>query len=189
VYGTERNAGSRPGIGAAEENRMNTYAFIVQSAKMLKNLDQWLAKASEHARNKKVEPDVLVGARLVFDQYALVKQVQAACDSAKFTAAYLSGKQAPSHPDDERTMTELHERITKTLAYLETFKPEDFAGAEERKVAPAWLRGKWLRGEDYLVQTGVPNFYFHLTTAYAILRSNGVDLGKLDFIGAIPVKD
>jgi hypothetical protein len=168
---------------------MSTYALIVQTAKMLKNLDEWLTKASQHAKSKKVEPDTLVDARLVFDQYPLVRQVQSACDSAKFSAAYVSGKQAPSHPDEERTMTELHSRITKTVAYLETFKPEDFAGAEERKVTPKWLHGKWLRGEDYLVQTGLPNFYFHVTTAYAILRSNGVDLGKMDFIGPIPVKD
>lgn len=168
---------------------MNAYAFVVQSAKMLKNLDKWLSKASEHAKSKKVDPDKLVSARLVFDQYELVKQVQSSCDTAKFAAAYLSGKQAPSHPDEERTMAELHDRIGKAVAYLETFKPEDFAGAEERKVAPAWLQGKWLRGDDYLVQTSIPNFYFHVTTAYAILRSNGVDLGKMDFIGSMPIRD
>jgi hypothetical protein len=168
---------------------MSTYAFVLQFATMLENLDQWLEKASVHAKDKKVEPDVLVDARLVFDQYALVRQVQAACDSAKGTAAYLSGKQPPSHPDNERTLTELHERIKKVLAYLGSFAAEDFAGAEERKVAPAWLRGKWLRGEDYLVTTGIPNFYFHVTTAYAILRSNGVDLGKMDFLGSLPIKD
>lgn len=168
---------------------MNAFDFVVQSAKMLKNLDQWLTKASEHAKNKKVEPDVLVDARLVFDQYPLARQVQAACDSAKYAAAYLSGKQAPSHPDTERTMTELHERIKKVVVYLETFKADDFAGADDRKVAPGWLQGKWLRGADYLVQTSIPNFYFHVTTAYAILRSNGVELGKADFIGSIPIKD
>jgi uncharacterized protein len=168
---------------------MNAYVFVAQSAKMLKNLDHWLVKANEHAKNKKVEPDKLVDARLVFDQYPLVRQVQSACDTAKFAAAYLSGKQAPSHPDEERTMEEVHARIGKVLAYLETFKPEDFAGAEERKVAPAWLHGKWLRGDDYLVQASMPNFYFHVTTAYGILRSNGVDLGKMDFMGAMPVRD
>lgn len=167
---------------------MNTYAFVVQSAKMLKNLDQWLTKASELAKAKKVEPDTLVDLRLVFDQYPLVKQVQSACDSAKFTAAYLSGKEAPSHPDNEKTIAELHERIAKVGAYLETFKAEDFANAAEQKVSPKWLQGKWIRGADFLVQTGIPNFYFHVTTAYAILRSNGVDVGKMDYLGAIPIQ-
>lgn len=168
---------------------MNAFDFVVQSAKMLKNLDQWLTKATEHAKNKKVEPDVLVDARLIFDQYPLARQVQAACDNAKYAAAYLSGKQAPSHPDTERTMTELHERIKKVVGYLETFKADDFAGADDRKVSPAFLQGKWLRGVDYLVQMSIPNFHFHVTTAYAILRSNGVELGKVDFIGSIPIKD
>lgn len=168
---------------------MNTYAFVVQSAKMLKGLDLWLTKASDFAKSKKVEPDTLVDSRLVFDQFPLVKQVQSACDSAKFTAAYLSGQQAPSNPDNERTIAELHDRVAKVVAYLETFKAEDFAGAEDRKVSPKWLQGKWIRGEDYLVQTGIPNFYFHVTTAYAILRSNGVDLGKMDFLGAIPIQE
>jgi hypothetical protein len=138
---------------------MSTYAFITQSTKMLKNLGQWLDKAAQHAKGKKVEPDTLVDARLVFDQYALVKQVQSACDNAKFAAAYLSGKEAPAHPDTERTMTELHDRIKKAVAYLETFKAEDFAGAEERKVAPKWLGGKWLRGEDYVNEVSTPNFF------------------------------
>jgi uncharacterized protein len=168
---------------------MSTYAFITQSTKMLRNLGQWLDKAAQHAKSKKVEPDTLVDARLVFDQYALVKQVQSACDSAKFAAAYLSGKEAPAHPDTERTMTELHDRIKRAVAYLETFKAEDFAGAEERKIAPKWLGGKWLRGEDYINEVSTPNFYFHVVTAYAILRSNGVDLGKQDFIGSMSVKD
>jgi hypothetical protein len=168
---------------------MNTYALVIQSAKMLKNLDLWLNKAAELAKTKKTEPDAFVGARLVFDQFALVKQVQSACDSAKFAAAYLSGKEAPKHPDEERTMTELHERIKKVVAYLEGFKPEDFAGAEERRISPPWLQGKWLRGDDYLVQASIPNFYFHVTTVYAILRANGVDVGKMDFLGSVPIKD
>jgi hypothetical protein len=168
---------------------MSTYAFVAQSVKMLKNLDQWLDKAAQHAKAKKVEPDQLADARLVFDQYPLVKQVQSACDAAKFGAAYLSGKEAPAHPDNERTMTELHERIKKVVTYLETFKAEDFKDAAEKKITPKWLGGKWLRGQDYLDSITIPNFYFHVTTAYAILRSNGVDLGKQDFMGALPIKD
>ncbi|HUE67987.1 MAG TPA: DUF1993 domain-containing protein, partial [Candidatus Acidoferrum sp.] len=182
-----RNLGREDGIEGLQRGPMSTYAFITQSTKMLKNLGRWLDKAAQHAQSKKVEPDTLVDARLVFDQYALVKQVQSACDSAKFAAAYLSGKEAPAHPDTERTMTELHDRIKKAVAYLETFKAQDFAGAEERKVAPKWLGGKWLRGEDYVNEVSTPNFYFHVVTAYAILRSNGVDVGKQDFIGSMSV--
>lgn len=168
---------------------MNAFHVIQEMGKMLRNLDAWLGKAIDHAKAKPFEADVLVQARLAPDQYSLDRQVQSACDSAKFCAAYLSGKEAPKHPDTEKTMDELRQRIASCLGYLETFKEGDFAGADERKVAPAWLRGKWLRGEDYLLQTAVPNFMFHVTTAYSIMRHNGVGLGKMDFIGALPLRD
>jgi len=86
-------------------------------------------------------------------------------------------------------MDELRKRIATCLGFLETCKEADFAGADERRIAPAWLHGKWLRGEDYLLQAGFPNFMFHVTTAYSIMRHNGVALGKMDFIGALPLKD
>ena len=96
---------------------------------------------------------------------------------------------APSHPDTEQTFAELRQRIQKCLSFLETVQAKDLAGAEERKVAPPWLGGKWLRGDDYLVHVALPNFFFHATMAYAILRHNGVDLGKMDYIGSIPTKE
>ena len=167
---------------------MNTYDCIPQFAKMLKNLDGWLVKASDHATIKKFEIDTLAHARLAPDQYSLVKQVQAACDSAKFSAAYLSGKEAQAHPDNETTIAQLRERIQKCASFLETVTPKDFEGADERKVAPKWLQGKWMRGDQYLTQAGIPNFYFHVTTAYQILRHNGVDVGKMDFIGSMPLQ-
>ena len=150
---------------------------------MLANLDKWLETATTHAQGKGFEPDVLAQARLAPDQYALVQQVQSACDSAKFAAAYMSGTPAPSHPDTEQTMAELRARVRTCRAYLAGFKPADFAEGEQRPVSPAWMQGNSVRGDRYMHRVGIPNFYFHVTTAYAILRPNGVPLGKQDYIG------
>jgi hypothetical protein len=153
---------------------------------MLKNLDSWLQAGVAHAQKKSFEPDVLAQARLAPDQFELVRQVQSACDAAKYAAAYLSGQKAPSHPDVEKTMAELSARTRTCVAYLDKFKAADFTGAEERRVAPPWMQGKTVRGDHYLSRLATPNFYFHVATVYAILRHNGVELGKADFIG---VKD
>jgi len=168
---------------------MTHHDAIRQFTKMLRNLDQWLDKAAAHAKTRSFDVDVLAQARLAPDQYELVRQVQSACDQAKFAAAYLAGKQAPAHPDTERTIAELRQRIQTCLGFLDTVREKDLVGAEERKVAPPWLGGKWLRGDDYLVQGAIPNFFFHVTMAYAILRHNGVDLGKMDYIGALPTRE
>jgi hypothetical protein len=168
---------------------MKTFHVIQEFGKMLRNLDGWLDKAVAHAKAKSFDPDVLVHARLAPDMYSLDRQVQSACDSAKFSAAYLTGKEAPKHPDTEKTVDELRKRIATCLGYLETVREADFAGAEERRVAPAWLQGKWLTGEDYLLHAAIPNFMFHVTTAYDILRHNGVPVGKMDFIGSMPLRD
>jgi hypothetical protein len=162
---------------------MSTAATITQFTRMLKNLDQWLEKGTAYAQQKKFDPDVLAQARLAPDQYALVQQVQSACDAAKYAAAYLSGQKAPSHPDVEKTVAELRSRIRTCVTYLEGFKAADFNGAEERRVAPPWMEGNSVTGERYLQRIAVPNFYFHVTTAYSILRHNGVELGKGDYIG------
>jgi len=158
-------------------------------AKTLQNLERWMDKAEAHAQAKKFEVDVLAHARLAPDQYDFVRQVQSACDQAKYAAAYLGGKQPPSHPDTEQTFAELRKRIEKCLGFLESVSAKDLTGAEERKVAPAWLGGRWLRGDDYLVHVAIPNFFFHATMAYAILRHNGVDLGKMDYVGSIPARE
>ncbi len=158
-------------------------------AKMLRNLEHWMEKAAAHARAKSFDVDVLAHARLAPDQYDFVRQVQSACDQAKYAAAYLGGKPPPSHPDTEQTFAELRARIDTCVAFLETVRPKDLAGAEERKVSPPWLGGRWLRGDDYLVHVAIPNFFFHATTAYAILRHNGVDLGKMDFVGSLPTQE
>jgi uncharacterized protein len=164
-------------------------ASVTQMSKLLRNLEGWLDKAEAHAKLKGFEVDVLATARLVPDQYPLVRQVQAACDNAKFAAARLAGITAPSHPDTETTIAELRQRIHATLSFLETITPEQLGGAAEREVMLPFLPGKAIKGEHYLVDVALPNFYFHATTAYAILRHNGVDVGKLDFIGRIRAYD
>lgn len=168
---------------------MNVYDVIPQYAKMLRNLDHWLDKAVAHATAKKFEVDTLVQARLAPDMYSLDRQIQSACDTAKFSAAYLSGKEPPSHPDTEKTIAELRARIKTCMAFLESIQESDVAGGDERKVSPKWLKGKWVKGDQFLLQMSLPNFYFHVVTAYDILRHNGVDVGKLDYIGGLPVRD
>ena len=168
---------------------MTPYAAIRLFVKTLENLEKCMDKADEHAKARSFEVDVLAHARLAPDQFDFVRQVQAACDQAKYAGAYLSGKPAPSHPDTEQTFAELRERIRKCTGFLATVHEEDFRGAAERKVAPPWLGGRWLRGSDYLLHVAVPNFFFHITMAYAILRHNGVSLGKMDYIGSLPTRE
>lgn len=164
-------------------------ASVPQLQKMVRQLEKWLDKATEHAKAKSFDPNVLMTARLAPDQYAFARQVQAACDAAKFAAARLAGKDPPKHPDTEQTFDELRARIQSVVAYLDTFTEADFAGAGERVIPLPFLPGKGLAGGDYLNEMALPNFYFHATTAYAILRHNGVPLGKTDYIGSLNVRD
>jgi hypothetical protein len=146
---------------------------------MLRNLDQWL-QALRRTRKKGFEVDMLAHSRLAPDQYDLVRQVQSACDAAKYAAAYLSDE-APSHPDTERRLPSGRE--TQGLRRLPRRSRRPTSPAPGGRVAPAWMEGKSVRGDSYCTRIAVPNFYFHVTTAYAILRHNGVELGKGDFIG------
>src|SRR5438046_848478 len=139
---------------------MNHDDAIRLFAKTLQNLERWLDKATAHAKAKSFDVDVLAQARLAPDQYAFARQVQSACDQAKYAAAYLSGKPAPSHPDTEQTFAELRQRIQKCLSFLETVQAKDFAGAEDRKVSQPWLGGKWLPGDDDRRHLALPNFFF-----------------------------
>lgn len=167
---------------------MNLYdATVPIFTKFLTNLDHWLEKASAFAEVKKFDREVLVEARLAPDQYPLRRQIQAACDQAKFTVAKMTGKEPPSHPDTETTVDQLRARIKTCIDYLATFTPDDFIGSEDRRCAHTWMGGQGLRGGDYLDHFALPNFHFHLTTAYSILRHNGVALGKTDFIGSLPL--
>lgn len=162
---------------------MYTETFA-QMKKLLGQLDRWLGTAAEHARSKNVDPAVFPALRLALDQFPLARQVQICCDTVKVAASYLSGRVVESQPDTEQTIEELQARIRSTVAYLDSFTADDFAGAATRVVSQPRWKGEWMTGSDYLVQHALPNFYFHLTTAYAILRHNGVGLGKRDFLGA-----
>ena len=164
-------------------------ASVPQMKWMLQNLDRWLETAVAHAKSKSFDPSVLVQARLAPDQYPLAGQVQSSCDTAKFTAARLAGREAPKHPDTETTVEELHARINSVIAYLDTFAEKDFAGASERRIDLPWAKGKWVAGSEYLNALQLPNFYFHVTTAYSILRHNGVPLGKMDYLGSVKLRD
>jgi len=168
---------------------MTPHETVRVFAKTLENLGRWLDKAEEHAKDRGFEVDVLAQSRLAPDQYTLTQQVQGACDQAKYAAAYLSGTKPPSHPDDEKTIADLRQRIEKATKFVATVSEKDYAGADEQKVAPPWMGGRWVRGSDYLAELAVPNFYFHATMAYAILRHNGVRLGKMDYIGGIPMQE
>jgi hypothetical protein len=165
------------------------YAQLVQMTKMLKNLRQWLEAGVELAGAKKFEPEVLLNARLAPDMYALTQQVQAACDGVKLIAARLTGTQAPSHPDTEKTLDEVRARIDKVLSYVEGFKEEQFEGWQARTVTMAFLPGKGMKAEDWLHEMSLPNTYFHIATAYAILRHNGVAIGKTQYIGSLNLHD
>jgi hypothetical protein len=156
--------------------------------KFLRNVDRWFDKALAHAQHKTFDAELLLQARLAPDQFALVQQVQAACDAAKFAAAKLSGKPPPSHPDTEKTFEETRARIRSVVAYLESFRRDEFTGAEQRAVTHTWMEGKHMLGKDYVAEFATPNFLFHVTTAYAILRHNGVELGKMDFLGDVPLR-
>jgi hypothetical protein len=162
---------------------------VPQFIKTLENLSQCLDKAAAFAEAKKIDPEVLLGSRLAPDQFALLRQIQIACDTAKLGVARLTGKDAPVHEDTEKTLTDAKARIDKALDYLRTVTAADFAGAEERHVSqPRWA-GKYLTGKQFAVQYLIPNLYFHVTTAYAILRHNGVELGKRDYLGVMPFQE
>ncbi|HEU4781581.1 MAG TPA: DUF1993 domain-containing protein [Steroidobacteraceae bacterium] len=154
-----------------------------QMKKQLGQLDKWLGTAGDYAKSKAFDPSVFVSSRLAPDQFPLARQVQICCDTVKLAASFLSGKPAESQPDTEQTLEELQARVLSIIAYLEGFSPQDFDGAATRVVSQPRWKGEWMTGADYLVQHAVPNFYFHLTTAYAILRHNGVSVGKRDFLG------
>ncbi|MDZ4725983.1 MAG: DUF1993 domain-containing protein [Leptospira sp.] len=161
---------------------------IEQFSKGLSNLIKFLEKTSTQAEAKKIDFNVLLNSRLIADQFALIKQIQIACDTAKFAASRITGKDAPSFDDSEKTLSDLKTRIEATINYLKTFKETDFNGAKDIKVSQPRWEGKYMNGEEYLLHHALPNFYFHITTAYAILRSNGLDIGKKDYLGEMPFK-
>ena len=152
---------------------------------MLKNLSAILDKAEAFADRHKIEPEVLLNWRLAPDMFALTRQVQIAADFAKGTTARLAGREVPKYADEEKSFAELKARIAKTLAFLEGIAPDQIDGSEERDISTSTgPNAKNFKGQVYLLHYALPHFYFHATTAYAILRHNGVDIGKRDFIGS-----
>ncbi len=159
-----------------------------QFAKMLQNLNRLLEKGVEHATHKKFEVDVLLNSRLAPDQFNLIRQIQIATDTAKLGMSRLTGKEAPKHEDNEKTLAELQKRIHEVITYLHSFSEMDLKDATTKHIShPRW-DGKYLLGEEFAFQHLIPNFYFHITTAYSILRHNGVDIGKKDYLGELPYK-
>jgi len=152
----------------------------------LKSLSALLDKGQAHAEARKIDPLVLTAARLYPDMFAFARQIQTACDTAKGAMARLAGVDNPKHEDTEQTFAELKARVEKTIAFIETFKPAQIDGTEEKaltiKLGPREVQWK---GMQYLLGFALPNFYFHAATAYDILRHNGVELAKRDFIGNV----
>jgi hypothetical protein len=152
----------------------------------LTNLSAILDKAAAYAEVKKVDPKVLADSRIIADMFPLKRQVQIACDTAKGAAARLSGVEIPKHEDTESNFAELKERIATTLAFVASVKAEQVNASEAREVVLKFPNVTLkFTGRDYLTKFVLPNFYFHVTTAYDILRKNGVGIGKNDFLGQI----
>ena len=159
-------------------------------ARLLRNIDKWLDKAEAHAKAKSFDPNLYLGFRLAPDQFPFVRQIQIATDQVRNGLARVTGKEAPPAADNkEATIADLRARVNSTLAYLETYSAKDFEGIETRKVAVPNPAGKFAIASDHLFEHIVPTFFFHLNTTYAILRHNGVDLGKADFLGPQSYRD
>jgi hypothetical protein len=161
-------------------------ASVPVFARMLENLSAILAKGAAHAEAKKIDSAVFINARLAPDMFALARQVQIASDAAKGCVARLAGAEVPSYPDTETTFPELQARIAKTVAFIKGFAAAQIDGSEDRTCVLK-IRGEdtKFRGQDYLFKLAFPNFFFHVTTTYDILRHNGVEVGKTDYLGKI----
>jgi uncharacterized protein len=161
-------------------------ASVPAFVSMLNNITAILEKAEAFAKERNIEEAVLLNWRLTPDMFAFTRQVQIAADFAKGTTARLAGKEVPSYADDETSFAELRERIAKTVSFVQTFKPADIDGSENRDITLELRGGEvHFKGQPYLLHFALPNFYFHAATAYGLLRACGLDIGKRDFIGAI----
>jgi hypothetical protein len=161
---------------------MYTETFL-QFKKQLGQLDKWLSTASDYAKSKNFDPDVFPSLRLAPDQFPLARQVQIACDTVKLSLGYLTGKAVQPQEDNEKTIPELQARVRSIITLLDGLDAKDFDGAATRVVSQPRWKGEWMTGADYFIEHTVPNFFFHLTTAYSILRHNGVGIGKRDYLG------
>ena len=161
-------------------------ASVPVFVRILGNLLVWLDKAEAHAKERNFDPSLYLAARLAPDMLPFTKQIQIACDSAKFGVARLAGVEAPKFDDDEASLAELRERVRKTLAFVQSVPAARIDGSEARDVSVPRRDGPLtMRGDQYLLNYVMPNFYFHVTASYALLRHSGVALGKNDFLGAL----
>ena len=163
------------------------YAHSVPVFKqMLMALQAILAQASAHAAAQSIEPDALLQARLYPDMFALVKQVQIAADFARGVSARLAGVEVPAHKGQEKSFADLDTLLVQTVGFLDGLSASQFEGSESRQIVlrPGTPKEKRLVGQSYLANYGLPQFFFHVTTAYAILRHNGIAIGKRDYMGA-----
>jgi hypothetical protein len=164
---------------------MTPHKFVLEVKKQIGLVGAWLDKAAAHATAKKFDANTLLQARLSPDMLPFARQVQIACDTAKMGAARIAGKDAPAQADTEQTIDELRARVRWVIGYLDSYTAKDFEGAVTRTVTQPRWEGKVMTAPDYFVEHVVPNFYFHLSHVYAILRHNGVGVGKRDYLGAL----
>jgi hypothetical protein len=159
-------------------------ASIPPMIRSLENLSKIIDKAVAQAKSRDLPLSTLLEARLAPDMHPFPNQIQIASDAAKGAAARLAGIEAPSMPDVEKTFPELQQRIAKTIAFLKSVKPEQLAGAEDRTITLKFPQGEMkFTGKDFLTGFALPNFFFHVTTAYGLLRHKGIEIGKMDFLG------
>ncbi len=153
---------------------------------MLGSLDSLLGKAEAHIAARNIDPAALLQSRLFPDMFPFIRQVQIACDFAKSVPARLAGVDVPAFEDNEQTFAQLHERIARTLAFIDSLDAAKVEGSEQREIVlrPGTPKEKKLAGQAYLLAYGLPQFFFHVSTAYALLRHNGVEVGKKDYMGA-----
>ncbi|HET7538847.1 MAG TPA: DUF1993 domain-containing protein [Polyangiaceae bacterium] len=164
------------------------YEAFSQFKKTLGQLSTWLDKAEAFAKEKSFDANLFLNFRLAPDQLPFVKQVQIACDTAKLGSSRLTGKEVPSHADNEQTLEELRARVASVLSILDGYSEKDFEGASTRTISQPRWEGKTMTGKDYFFEHVQPNFYFHAAHTYAILRHNGVPLGKKDYLGPLSLR-
>jgi hypothetical protein len=169
-------------------NDIYTYTVPI-FIKALGGLKNVLVKAEAFAKEKGMADEQMLADRLAPDMFPLVKQVQSACDNAKGATARLSGTEAPKYEDNEKTFAELIARVDKTVAYVQSVPETAFSGAAERQVTLPYFKDKYLTGFDYAREYALPNFFFHLVTAYALIRKNGVAIGKADYTNGVNFRD
>jgi len=161
------------------------FQLFRQMHKQLGQIDKWLDAAVAHATARSFDPNLFLEFRLAPDQFAFARQVQITCDTTKLGAARLAGKEAPAHPDTEKTIDELRARVQAVRTFVDGLTEKDFEQASTRVITQPRWEGKVMSGADYFVEHVVPNFYFHFSHVYALLRHNGVSIGKRDYLGAL----